>query len=390
MTFNEPICARSAMRPSVIPSPRYELSGLLARSWKGSTAIAVTALAPGRAPAAFRPGTSHHAAAATSTPAPSAAISRPATRVLDGLRDCTDTAVTVAPSDDSSAARNRSIEAKRSAGTFAIAFMMAPSTAGGTVWRTTRRLGTGSSECRAMMAWDDGPVNGRLTTQHLVQGARQTVLVAATVHRGTGGLFRAHVLRCSHDHTGQRELLRARGVQGPCDAEIGNHGLPAGQHDVFRLDIAVDDAVLVGVLQGAADFAGDLERGVEWQLLFPREPLPERLALGERHHVVQQATGRSRVEQREDVRVLERRRNFDLAEESLAADDGRQLGLEQLDRDAAPVLQVLGEKDDRHPTVADLTLDPVSIAQRRRELLEQVHGLVLSASGTNVPLGAGA
>ena len=58
------------------------------------------------------------------------------------------------------ASRNCRIEPKRSAGTFAIAFMMAPSTACGTVWRTTRRLGTGSSECRAMIAWDDGPVKG--------------------------------------------------------------------------------------------------------------------------------------------------------------------------------------------------------------------------------------
>ena len=31
----------------------------------------------------------------------------------------------------------------------------------------------------------------------------------------------------------------------------------------LRLDISMDDPVLVGVLEGAADFAGDLERGVE-------------------------------------------------------------------------------------------------------------------------------
>ena len=61
---------------------------------------------------------------------------------------------------DSSASRNCWIEAKRSAGSFAMARMIAPSTAGGTVWRTIRRLGTGSSECRAMTAWDDGPVKG--------------------------------------------------------------------------------------------------------------------------------------------------------------------------------------------------------------------------------------
>ena len=149
---------------------------------------------------------------------------------------------------------------------------------------------------------------------------------------------------------------------------------PAGQHDVLGLDVPMDDPVLVGVLQGAADFAGDLERGVERKLLFPREPLPEGLALGERHDVVQQAAGLPRVIQRENVGVLECRGDLDLAEEPLAAEDGRQLGLEQLDGDAPVVLQVLGEKDDRHPTAAKLSLDPVSIAERRRELLEEFHG----------------
>ena len=69
--------------------------------------------------------------------------------------------------------------------------------------------------------------------------------------------------------------------------------------------------------------------------------------------------------------------------------DGRQLGLEQLDGDAAVVLQVLGEKDDGHAAVAELPLDPVSIAERRRELLEEVHGPVLSAAGTRASRGGG-
>ena len=63
-------------------------------------------------------------------------------------------------SGNSSASKNSSIEAKRSAGSFAIARMTAPSTSSGTVWRTTRKLGTASSECRAMTAWGDGPVKG--------------------------------------------------------------------------------------------------------------------------------------------------------------------------------------------------------------------------------------
>src|SRR4029077_2857031 len=85
MTFNEPIWARSAMRPSVIPSARYELSGMLAGSRNGSTATALTR-EPGWGPRAVRPATNHHAAAATSAPAPSAVIAPHFTRGPDRLR----------------------------------------------------------------------------------------------------------------------------------------------------------------------------------------------------------------------------------------------------------------------------------------------------------------
>ena len=160
MTFNDPIWARSAMSPSVIPSARYELSGLLARSRNGSTAT-VRTRGPARAGRAVRPATNHHAAAATSTPAPSAATARRLTRG-PGRPGCRVGAAggAAAVPGDSSASRKRWIEAKRSAGSFAMACMIAPSTAGGTVWRTTRRLGTASSECRAMTAWGEGPVKG--------------------------------------------------------------------------------------------------------------------------------------------------------------------------------------------------------------------------------------
>ena len=72
--------------------------------------------------------------------------------------------------------------------------------------------------------------------------------------------------------------------------------------------------------------------------------------------------------------MLERGGDADLAEKPLAAQHGRQLGLEHLDGDPSVVLQVLGEKHDRHPAVAELPLHAVSIAERRLELLEEIHG----------------
>ena len=80
--------------------------------------------------------------------------------------------------------------------------------------------------------------------------------------------------------------------------------------------------------------------------------------------------------------MLKRRGDFDFAEESVAAKGGRELGPEELNGDATPVLQVLGEKDEGHSPLTELALDPISLAQRRRELLEECHGPAPSSSAT--------
>jgi hypothetical protein len=115
------------------------------------------------------------------------------------------------------------------------------------------------------------------------------------------------------------------------------------------------------------------------------EPLPQRLPFHERHHIVEQSRGLPRVIQRENVGVLQGRGDFDLAEEPLAAEHGRQVGFEQLDGDASAVLQVLGEKDDCHPAVAKLPFDPISIAECRGKLLEEFHDRTLPTVGRMCP-----
>ena len=52
--------------------------------------------------------------------------------------------------------------------------------------------------------------------------------------------------------------------------------------------------------------------------------------------------------ERKNVRVLKGRGDVDFAGESFGAEDGRELGLEQLDRDPPVVLPIFGEKNDRH------------------------------------------
>ena len=57
-------------------------------------------------------------------------------------------------------------------------------------------------------------------------------------------------------------------------------------------------------------------------------------------------------------------RDFYFPQEPLAADHRGQLGTQDLQRDPAVVLDVLGEIDRSHPARAELTLDPVAVGER--------------------------
>ena len=162
MILSEPIWERSAMRPSVMPSPRYELSGLVSSSRKGRTAIEVTGDPLGAPDDVPRPTRNHQPAPASSR----APTSTAAARRHGVIRAATAAGMDLADvvGDGASASRNFWIEGNRSAGALAIARTIAASTSGGTVWRTTRRLGTGSIECRAITAWTEGPVKGGSAT----------------------------------------------------------------------------------------------------------------------------------------------------------------------------------------------------------------------------------
>ena len=97
----------------------------------------------------------------------------------------------------------------------------------------------------------------------------------------------------------------------------------------------------------------------------------------------------ARVEQREDVRVLEVGRRLDLGEEPFGTDHCGQLGLEDLQGDLAFVLQVVGQVDRGHPAFAELTLDRVAALEGSVEARDGVghggqHAPVLGAVASNI------
>ena len=132
--------------------------------------------------------------------------------------------------------------------------------------------------------------------------------------------------------------------------------MAALQQDVLRLDVAVDDLALVGVLQRFGRLADDPEGVLDGKLVLPDEPVAERLALDEGHDIVEEAVGHPRVVQAEDVGVLELGGDADFAEETVGTDGGRQLRLEDLDGHHALVLRVAGKVDEGHPALTQQAL----------------------------------
>jgi hypothetical protein len=135
------------------------------------------------------------------------------------------------------------------------------------------------------------------------------------------------------------------------------------QQDVLRLDVAVDHAVAVRVIQRIGHLGRDLDRFLDAELLLAVELGAEGFPFDVRHDVVQEALGRAGIEEWEDVRVLERGGGLDLLDEPLGAEHGGELGFQDLDGDLAVVLQVLCEVDRGHAARAELALDAVAVGE---------------------------
>ena len=108
------------------------------------------------------------------------------------------------------------------------------------------------------------------------------------------------------------------------DAEVGDQRHAVDEQDVLGLDVAMDQILLMRVAQRAAISRVKPQRVVQRQLRLAPEPGAQRFARDVGHDEVEQLAGRARVEQRDDVRMIEAGDDLDLAEEALATDRRRQ------------------------------------------------------------------
>ena len=120
---------------------------------------------------------------------------------------------------------------------------------------------------------DPLPSERPLAYEELVENDAHREDVGPAIDRGAAHLLGAHVVDCAHHHAAARE------VHPPefGDAEVHDLGGAVVEHpDVARLDVAVDDAPLVGEGESAADLDDDVELLGQWDRALPTRTMTSR------------------------------------------------------------------------------------------------------------------
>ena len=144
------------------------------------------------------------------------------------------------------------------------------------------------------------------------------------------------------------------------------------QENVIRLDVAMNDILSMRVVERTGDLTCNAHGIDNWQLSFTFQSRAQRFACHQRHDVVQQSVGVARVEQRQDVRMLQPSGGADLAQEPLSTECGTEIWMQHLDGDVAVVLEVVCEVHGGHATRAEFALEAIAVRECAGEPFERV------------------
>ncbi len=207
--------------------------------------------------------------------------------------------------------------------------------------------------------------------RHLVEDDPERVEVGAGVDGLALDLLRAHVFRRPDHDPGPGDALL---LERAGDAEI--HDVDAAalvDHDVLRLEVAVDDAVAVGLGQAFRDLARDRHGPAGRQLADLADEALEVLAVDVFHGDERRPVRPADVEHPADVPVDDRAGRLELVAEALdRLGVGGHFGPEELQGDLLVELGVVDLVDAAHAAPAELFDDLVPPGEDRsgRELPE--------------------
>ncbi len=181
---------------------------------------------------------------------------------------------------------------------------------------------------------------------------------------GVAHLLRAHVLRRADHHPrhGRAAAGRARLQLGDAEVEDLHRLLVplAGEEDVGRLEVAVDQPRQVGGAQAPGDLVDEALRGRQREAALVAEPRLQLLALEQLHGDEGRVSVDAVVEDADEVRAVELRRGLGL---TLEAGAGvvvlGVLRAHQLDGDVDVEMQVPGHPHGAHAAVCEHALEAI-------------------------------
>ncbi len=167
-----------------------------------------------------------------------------------------------------------------------------------------------------------------------------------------GRLLGGHIRGGAECDAERRERAAGRGTHGLRHTEVRDHRMLSRQEHIVGLDVPVHDLVRVRVGEGVGDVGENADRLTDGELALAHELGSERFAFYKRHGVIEQITGRPGCEQGDDVGVLERGGQLDLAPEPLGVDPGRHLRRQNFDDHFPRERLLVREEDAAHPAAA--------------------------------------
>src|SRR5665213_3552176 len=205
--------------------------------------------------------------------------------------------------------------------------------------------------------------------EHLVRSRTERIDVGPTVDlRFRSYLLLRHVKertdRASISRQTKRGIVRTRAARRGkrlCNTKIRDHRGSAGEQNIAWLDIAVDHPTIVGKCQCPGDVLQD-RNGIADGKPSLSQPLGQRFSVDVWHDEVRQPTRRSRAQNADNVRMLQRSHGQNLSAKPFNGYRCGKVRMENLDHHAPGEFPILCYKNATHPTV-ELSLDDIRVAQ---------------------------
>ena len=230
-------------------------------------------------------------------------------------------------------------------------------------------------------------VKRQLAGDHLVHHYADRIEVGAAVDAlFTRRLLGADVVDRADRLVGGGEGLGIRQLR---NAEVGHLDLPAAeQHDVLRLDVAVDNAAEMRVLQRAQDLDGIRDGLLDGESALALHVCLERDAVDVFHDDIFVFALDRNIKDLDDVGVREHENGFGFVDEALHRHlVRRKLLLEDLDGDGGLFEQVIRLENHCHAADADQAFQAIAVVEDKPDIiLICVHICTVCRSSLKPPL----